>query len=136
MTMPVTLQNPYAREPGRQYVWLRGNLHTHTTRSDGSRSPQAVIDAFANKGYNFLAITDHDVYFNPSAPETSGGGIDPKGMIILPGIEVSALNVTLANGVQTLGSHVLQIGGTPGPRAGEQEVIDRVNAGAGAHLLF
>ena len=42
--------------PGRFY---KGNLHTHSTRSDGGRAPEEVIAAYRAAGYNFLALTDH-----------------------------------------------------------------------------
>jgi hypothetical protein len=38
---------------------FRGNLHTHTSASDGGLSPEAVCAAYREKGYDFLAITDH-----------------------------------------------------------------------------
>jgi hypothetical protein len=43
-------------KPGRFY---RGNLHTHSTRSDGRLEPEAVIAAYRERGYDFLALTDH-----------------------------------------------------------------------------
>ncbi|MGN6757450.1 MAG: CehA/McbA family metallohydrolase [Thermomicrobiales bacterium] len=43
-------------QPGRFY---RGNLHTHSTRSDGRQAPEAVIAAYREQGYDFLALTDH-----------------------------------------------------------------------------
>jgi hypothetical protein len=43
-------------KPGR--FW-RGNLHTHTTRSDGGLSVPEVVAAYRGQGYDFLAITDH-----------------------------------------------------------------------------
>jgi hypothetical protein len=43
-------------KPGRFY---RGNLHTHSTRSDGRLSPEAVCQFYKDMGYDFLAITDH-----------------------------------------------------------------------------
>jgi hypothetical protein len=39
---------------------LRGNLHAHTTFSDGIRSPAALIAEYEALGYDFLAITDHE----------------------------------------------------------------------------
>jgi hypothetical protein len=41
-------------------AWLRGNLHAHTTFSDGLLSPRALIAEYEALGYDFLAITDHD----------------------------------------------------------------------------
>ena len=46
---------PFAR-PGRFY---RGNIHTHSTRSDGLRSPEEVVAVYRDHGYDFLALTDH-----------------------------------------------------------------------------
>lgn len=43
-------------------VWLKGNLHSHTVNSDGKLTPEEMIDAYKHHGYDFLAITDHDIY--------------------------------------------------------------------------
>jgi hypothetical protein len=45
---------------------LRGQLHTHTTCSDGSLTPQEVADVYAGLGFDFLAFTDHDHLLKPS----------------------------------------------------------------------
>jgi len=42
--------------PGR--FW-RGNLHTHSTRSDGVLDPGEVCRRYRDEGYDFLALTDH-----------------------------------------------------------------------------
>lgn len=42
--------------PGR--FW-RGNLHTHSTLSDGALEPSQVIDAYKNAGYDFMMLSDH-----------------------------------------------------------------------------
>jgi hypothetical protein len=42
--------------PGR---FFKGNLHTHSTRSDGARDPESVSAAYRDAGYDFLALTDH-----------------------------------------------------------------------------
>lgn len=44
--------------PGR---FFRGNLHTHSTGSDGIYSPQEVCLRYQAEGYDFIAITDHFV---------------------------------------------------------------------------
>ena len=41
--------------------WLKGNVHSHTTRTDGTCMPEQQISDYAAKGYDFLAITDHNV---------------------------------------------------------------------------
>lgn len=43
-------------QPGR--FW-RGNLHTHSTLSDGRLPPDRVCQIYREAGYDFLAITDH-----------------------------------------------------------------------------
>src|SRR2546426_9079599 len=40
--------------------WLRGNLHAHTTYSDGVKTPQELLAEYEALGYDFLAITDHE----------------------------------------------------------------------------
>lgn len=42
--------------PGR---FFRGNLHTHTTASDGALSPADAVAVYRDAGYDFVAITDH-----------------------------------------------------------------------------
>ena len=49
------METPFSK-PGR--FW-RGNLHTHSTRSDGRRSPEEVCRFYETAGYDFLALTDH-----------------------------------------------------------------------------
>ncbi len=43
-------------------LWLKGNLHSHSTFSDGCWTPEEMVEAYRRHGYDFLAITDHDVY--------------------------------------------------------------------------
>ena len=44
---------------GRPGKWFRGNLHTHSTRSDGHKSPAQVCSVYRRKGYDFISLTDH-----------------------------------------------------------------------------
>ncbi|MGF1551633.1 MAG: CehA/McbA family metallohydrolase [Paracoccaceae bacterium] len=48
-------QTAFAR-PGR--FW-RGNLHTHSTRSDGALPPEEVCRRYEAAGYDFLCLSDH-----------------------------------------------------------------------------
>jgi hypothetical protein len=43
-------------KPGQFY---RGNIHGHSTRSDGHWNPDEYIANYRNAGYDFVAITDH-----------------------------------------------------------------------------
>ena len=59
--------------------WLKGNLHSHTTNSDGSDTPQMLVDWYERNGYDFLAITDHNVITDTDALKSK--------MLLIPGIE-------------------------------------------------
>lgn len=74
-----SLANPYAGAPRR---WLRGNIHTHTTASDGQADPQAVVDWYAARGYDFLAVTDHNLLLPLE-------GLDAHGMLLVSGEELT-----------------------------------------------
>ncbi len=52
------IQLPAFAAPGR--FW-RGNLHCHSTRSDGVLAPEDVCRRYREEGYDFLALTDHFV---------------------------------------------------------------------------
>ena len=39
--------------------WYKGNLHLHTTNSDGDYTPEEICRLYKNEGYDFIAITDH-----------------------------------------------------------------------------
>ena len=66
---------------------LKGNLHAHTTFSDGRRPVDEVVARYRELGYDFLAITDHedrigeDYWFRLPA----GDG----GLLVLHGVEVN-----------------------------------------------
>lgn len=47
-------------------VFQKGNVHTHTTWSDGDHPPQDVYQWYRDRGYNFLAITDHNGLTDPA----------------------------------------------------------------------
>ena len=41
---------------------LRGDLHMHSTYSDGRTTPFALVLASLDRGMDFLSVTDHDCY--------------------------------------------------------------------------
>lgn len=41
--------------------WYKGNTHTHTLWSDGNDFPEMVTDWYVKRGYQFLALSDHNV---------------------------------------------------------------------------
>ncbi len=60
-TDTVLVFDPYAEVDWESVHHVKGNLHTHTTRSDGAGRPHEVVDLYHGLGYGILAITDHDV---------------------------------------------------------------------------
>ena len=47
--------------PTPELCWWRGNLHTHTLWSDGDGFPELVAERYRNAGYQFLALSDHNI---------------------------------------------------------------------------
>lgn len=41
--------------------WYKGNTHTHTSESDGDSSPDDVTRWYAERDYNFLVLSDHNL---------------------------------------------------------------------------
>ncbi|NLW50306.1 MAG: hypothetical protein GXY85_05605 [Candidatus Brocadiaceae bacterium] len=79
--------NPYAGVDWDTVGHHRANLHAHTTRSDGTMEPQAVIDEYHKAGYTILALTDHSRCTYPW--EDLGRSPDELGMVAVPGNELS-----------------------------------------------
>ncbi len=106
--LPVSIRilSPYSPD---SLPWLQGNLHTHTTRSDGVFSPQRTAEAYAALGYDFLMFSDHDVL--TEAPD------EDAGLVLIPGNEVSAG-----------GPHILHVNAsrTVPPDWDRQKVLDAI----------
>lgn len=41
--------------------WWKGNLHTHSLWSDGNQFPEMIAQWYRDRGYDFLALSDHNV---------------------------------------------------------------------------
>lgn len=111
------LESPYLDSPSA--IWLRGNLHTHTTRSDGAASPQAMIDRYAALGYDFIQLSDHDTLGRTD-------GLDGRGMTLLCGAEITGCS-----------GHILDVGArrVVGSAASQQAQIDDIVATSGFPVL-
>ena len=57
-----------------KYNSIRGDLHLHTTWSDGINTTEEMIKTAINKGYEYIAITDH------SKSSYVANGLDEKGL--------------------------------------------------------
>ncbi len=54
---------PY-RDAPTEARWWKGNTHTHTLWSDGDGAPELVTDWYASNGYDFLVLSDHNVFLD------------------------------------------------------------------------
>lgn len=106
--------------------WYKGNLHTHTTLSDGVHTPDEVIEIYRAKGYDFLALTDHR---RLSMPETV------RGMLMTGGVEFDYM-------LDDECIHIVGIGLRSAPELNPpmcgqcaQQAIDAINAHGGFAIL-
>lgn len=103
-------------QPGH---WFKGNLHTHTNLSDGRLPPAEVVQWYADHGYDFMAITDHNVVANLRLFMS-----DPP-LLVIPGVEISARRGRVEY-------HLLGVGIDCVPSSSDaQSVIDALNAAGG-----
>jgi hypothetical protein len=79
--------------------WIRGNTHTHTTYSDGDSPPEVVVDWYAEHGYDFLFLTDH----NALVPEDHLDRLQRRGPAVWQGEEITMASLHVNGlGVQQL----------------------------------
>ncbi len=119
----ISVSNPHQ---GYSYNY-KGNLHCHSTNSDGSDSPSVVGQWYADNGYDFYSITDHN--FTTSDPEISGilwlgnteedssdGSSGHMNHInittpITSGTDQGRINNALGQGGKTVLNHINRVGG-------------------------
>jgi len=73
----VVIANPYSPKANT----YKGQLHCHSTNSDGNDTPTELVTFYKNAGYHFVSITDHDV----ATPSPNVADI-----LFIPGIEIAA----------------------------------------------
>ena len=67
---------------------MRIDLHTHSTASDGTDTPAALVAAAAAAGLDVVAITDHDT----TAGWAEALAARPAGLTVVPGVEFSCVH--------------------------------------------
>jgi hypothetical protein len=45
----------------QELSWYRGNTHTHSLWSDGNDFPEMIAAWYKDKGYHFMALSDHNI---------------------------------------------------------------------------
>src|SRR5947207_2234639 len=79
------------------------DLQAHSTRSDGSLEPAAVVAAATRAGVRLLALTDHDTVDGVDAALAAGR---EQGIEVVPAIEVSAIQPGAGADVHVLGYRI------------------------------
>jgi len=64
--------------------WYKGQLHLHTTVSDGSLSVAETIRGYRNRGFDFICITDHSV-------SSQAAGQSTDDFLVLDGVEIDKM---------------------------------------------
>lgn len=81
---------------------LRGDLHSHSYRSDGKCDPAALAGHFREQGYDFFALTDHNRYYPGGEIDETYDGVK-LGITRIPGEEVHAPDSVV---------HIVHVGGS------------------------
>lgn len=107
--------NPFEAEGN----WYKGNIHLHTTNSDGALTPEETCKVYREAGYDFVVLTDH--WKITPVPAV------PPDFLALSGVEYHTGNC-----------HIICL--HPGPLLPEenytaQEIIDRLNQQAGYPII-
>lgn len=76
---------PASRAQEQQRSQSMVDLHTHSTASDGTLSPEALVDLAAEKGLTALALTDHDTMAGVPPALARGAAC---GVHVVPGVEL------------------------------------------------
>lgn len=75
-TKNYTITNPYATVNWDTWGQYKGNLHAHSTVSDGEKTFTEMIEEYYAQGYDVLAMTDHGVV-------NKGWNVTPKPVPLL-----------------------------------------------------
>ncbi len=82
--LPKALQAARRRGPG----WYTGDLHGHTFHSDGDYSPAEYLSVAHQRGYDFIALTDHNTSSAlPEIRQLAGNTIT-----VIAGVELTTFN--------------------------------------------
>jgi hypothetical protein len=117
------LINPFTA-PGH---WYQGNLHSHTTNSDGGGTPEEVVARYRAAGHHFLALTDHGHITDPT-------GLAHDGFLLLPSVEWDGDRTELVDTYHLLGLGLRTVGRPP-ELSTVQEAIDWVAGEGGLAVI-
>lgn len=120
-----------ARGPGRFH---RGNLHCHSSASDGALSARELVAAYRDAGYDFVVVTDHFEQ-RYGWPVTDTRALRDERCTTLVGAELSATADWSDPGCFWVAAIGLPPGFEPPPPGDHGEALERA-AAAGAFLCL
>jgi len=115
------------------WFWAKGNLHTHTTNSDGDTPPKDVAEWYRNHGYQFLVISDHN-----KVTDIADLDADPDdGFVLVPGEEVAVLGAKPPLEVNAIGiTETLVPPHIPGTRSRSlARLVDSIRSAGGIPMV-
>ena len=65
--------------------WYKGNIHSHTTISDGMLTPEQAAKLYRDNGYQFMCFSEHDIFTDFREQ------FNREDFIILPAVECSVI---------------------------------------------
>ncbi len=122
-------------------TWYKGNTHVHTTLcGHADTTPNAVAQWYHDRGYNFLILSEHNKFIDPSTVSLKGEVRDD--FLLVPGEEVTgpvhstAMNISRLvpwdfkdkNRSKVIQNHVDEIG-----KAGGAMILNHPNFGRPIH---
>jgi hypothetical protein len=69
---------------------LKGALHVHTACSDGLLPVAEVLEIYAELGFDFVALTDHDFLLRDDCYRKTLRGLETE-LLVLEGVELTVL---------------------------------------------
>lgn len=114
------------RAPGH---WYRGNIHMHSTRSDGALPPDQLVALYAERGYDFLALTDHRQVTRLDA----AGDLGP---LLLPAMEVDLFDHGSGRPWHIVGLGLQSLDAQPPEVRSAQQMVNALRAAGGLAIAL
>lgn len=113
--------------------WYKGNTHVHTILcGHADSSPEAVTKWYHDHGYNFLILSEHNIFIDPAKVKMP---IPLRNdFILIPGQEVTGIRDVHTTAMNTKG--LVPWGDLPKPRSKViQNQVDRIEKQGGVTIL-
>lgn len=109
--------------------WYRGNMHMHSTESDGKLPPDQAAAWYQERGYDFIVMTDHRKTIDVS-------GFGGSGFLVIPGMELDCVDHDRGASYHIVGIGIEPFAQPEESRRGPgQALVDQIRAAGGQALL-